>query len=336
MPQTDLIPEAWRGHAQRMAGALRSADSVLVAAHVNPDGDAVGSVAAAGHVLKALGKAFFLCLTPGVPADLSFLELPAAAHATLAQAPFAPRCALLLDCGEPHRLGDELAARLPGLPSLNIDHHVGAGMGTLATWVEPQAAATAQLVAYVAVAAGLALQGPLAEALALGLVTDTGGFAHGNTSGDVLRLAAHLRDQGCDIPRLRAQLDNCWSEGRLRLWGRLQGRAELLRGGEVAFCAVTREDFAATGTGKEDMEGFAEFLRRLRGVRMTAVLREDGPGLCKFSLRSSGPVDVRAMAAELGGGGHRNAAGGSVAAGLAEARHSLLAAITRGLDGRVP
>lgn len=329
MQPTDLIPEAWRAPAARMAEALRGLDRVIIAGHVNPDGDALGSVASAGCLLQGLGKECVLYSKSGVPPYLGFLPLPGSMHDTLQRLPFRPAAALLLDCGEPHRLGDELEKALPGLISVNIDHHLGSdGMGTLDNWIEPQAAATAQLVAYVAISAGLPLTGKLAQALALGLITDTGGFVHGNTSAAVLHLAAHLVENGCDIALLRQQLENCWSMGRMRLWARLMERIQLLANGALAFCAVRLDDLQSSGATKEDLEGFVEQIRRLAGVRAAALLREDAPGVHKFSLRSFGETDVRAAAAALGGGGHRNAAGGTLRMEAAQAAETLLKAVT--------
>ena len=333
MQRIDLIPQRFRQDAERMALAFSDLDQVIVAAHVNPDGDAAGAVAAACHVLRSMGKEFMAYAQPGLPAYLDFFPMPGVVHTTLAHPPFKPRCAVLLDCGEPERLGRELAACLPELVTVNIDHHLGGnGMGSAANWVEPTAAATAQLMAYVALAAGLPLTGDLATAIALGIITDTGGFCHGNTSADVLYLTAHMVEHGCDLALLREKLENTWSRGRLTLWGQLLQRASLERGGSVCFCPVHLEDLRKCGALKEDLEGFVEQLRRLRGVHVAAVLREDSPNCCKFSLRSYGSIDVRSAAARLGGGGHRNAAGGTLRTEMTAASAQLLAAIAEELD----
>ncbi len=333
MSQTELIPTRFRDGALRMAAALRGLDHVLVSGHVNPDGDAAGSLAAAGHILRALGKEFILYSSTGLPQYLQFFPLPGTVHTSLEHLPFTPRCALLLDCGEPQRLGGELAARLPDFTSLNIDHHLGEeGMGSLDNWVVPEAAATAQLMAYVALAAGLPLQGELARAVALGIITDTGGFCHGNTSAAVFALCAHLVEGGCDLTGLRERLENAWSLGRMHLWGRLMERVRLERDGEVAFCTVSLEDLRHCRALKEDLEGLVDQLRRLGGVRVAALLREDTPGMCRFSLRSYGHTDVRATAASLGGGGHLNAAGGALNMPPEQAAPVLLAAINAQLD----
>ena len=112
MQRIDLIPQQFRQGAERMAQAFGDLDQVIVAAHVNPDGDAAGAVAAACHVLRSMGKEFMVYAQPGLPAYLDFFPMPGVVHTTLEHPPFKPRCAVLLDCGEPERLGRELAAQL--------------------------------------------------------------------------------------------------------------------------------------------------------------------------------------------------------------------------------
>ena len=110
MPLMTEIPENWREPAARMVTSLRGLDRVLVAAHVNPDGDALGSMSALGWLLKDMGKEFVLYSPSGVPDYLSFLPLPCTLLTSLERLPFEPQALVLLDCGEPHRLGDDLAA----------------------------------------------------------------------------------------------------------------------------------------------------------------------------------------------------------------------------------
>lgn len=339
MPLMTDIPESWREPAAHVAAGLRGLDRVLVAAHVNPDGDALGSMSAVGWLLQALGKEFILYSPTGAPDYLSFLPLPRTLLTSLERLPFEPQALVLLDCSEAHRLGDELAGalegRFAGAEKINIDHHLGTtGLGTVCTWIEPTAAATAQLVAYVCLTAGLALEGPLGEALALGLVTDTGGFLHGSTTAHVFRLAALLSDCGCDIHALREKLDNNWSPARMALWARLMQRVELSCDGRVALALARLEDLRQCGAVKEDLEGLVEQFRRLRGVEVSGILREDMPGIHKLSLRSTGDTDVRSVAARLGGGGHRNAAGATLRMDGDEAFGTVRAALHRLLRDR--
>lgn len=313
MPLIDTAPEQWRSDALRVAEAIRSLDRVLIAAHVNLDGDALGSMAAAGYLLAAMGREFVLYSPTGHPATLAFLPLPGKIYTRLADLPFVPQSALLLDCDTPSRLGRELAARVADFPSVNIDHHLGgSGIGSLASWVAPGAAATAQLMACVALALEQPLTGRLADSVALGLITDTDGFSHGNTNADVFEQCSQLAKGGCSISDLREQLDSGWSMGRLRLWSRLLGRVRLACDERVAVCPVFQKDLRECHASHEEMEGMVDWFLRIRGVHVAALLREEGAECCKFSLRSRGSVDVRAMAMVLGGGGHRNAAGGTI------------------------
>ena len=335
MQQTDSIPAPYAAKALQMVEALKQMDQIVVAGHIHPDGDAAGSVAAIGHILRAMGKEFLLYAAPGLPRYLEFFPMPAVVHTTLAHPPFTPKCAVLLDCGEPDRLGSELAELLPYLDSVNIDHHLGGdGMGNRANWVATEAAATAQLVAYLSMAADLPLTGDLALAVALGLITDTGGFCHGNTSAAVLALASHLVENGCKLSWLREQLDNSWSLGRWRLWGLLMEKSRVEQEGQVGFCQVSLEDIRSCQALKEDLEGFVEQLRRLRDVKVAAMLREDSPQLCKFSLRSYGDIDVRSIAAAMSGGGHFNAAGGTLRMPLEKAGRELLRHISLYLNSQ--
>lgn len=219
------------------------------------------------------------------------------------------------------------------LPSVNIDHHVtDAGLGTLYNFIERGAAATAQLASYVSMCLGLPLEGEMACGIALGLITDTGGFCHGNTNANVFSLCALLVRNGCSISGLREKLQNNWLPGRLHLWGRLLSRVEVVDHGQIAICAVSQEDLEHFHCLPEDLEGLVEWFRRIRGVKVAAMVREDAPDKCKFSLRSHGKVDVRTMAVELGGGGHHNAAGGNIHASLAMARNLLINIIAQHLN----
>jgi phosphoesterase RecJ-like protein len=159
------------------------------------------------------------------------------------------------------------------------------------------------------------MQGAIAEALYVALSSDTGNFSYGNTTPGALRLAATLREEGLDIAAIREKLENNWSETKLRLWGRLMSETRILEDGKLAVALVTRQLLAETGASREDAEGFVEQLRRLTGVRVAMLLREeekDGALQTKASLRSSGTDNVRDAAAQFGGGGHKNAAGATV------------------------
>lgn len=332
MSSLEMIPRRYQEGARNTGMTIAGMDHVLLAAHVHLDGDALGSLGGMAYILQSLGRRFAIYSSTGVPDSLDFLVLPGKVYRDLNSIPFEPKSAVYLDCGEPARLGDELGPKASTWPSVNIDHHLGdKGLGSIANFIEPSAAATAQLVAYVAESLNLPLIGSLAECIALGLMTDTGGFCHGNTTADVFCLCAALANNGCDINSLREQLQNNWTIGRVHLWGSIFTNAFIRCGGRVIFGGVRLEDLRKFRCAREDTEGCVEWLRRVRGTEIAAILREDGNDTCKFSLRSWGKMDVRAIAAELGGGGHRNAAGGALRMPYEEAEEILVETLENAL-----
>lgn len=313
MCSPDLFPLSFRQGATEAAHALEQIDNALIAAHVNPDGDAIGSLVALGCILRHLGKRFFIYVPGGVPQYLEFLPMPAQVCVSMAELPFEPEAAVYVDCSEPSRLGPELADMAGNWPVINIDHHIcEAPMGTVANFVDTRVAATCQLMAYVAMALKMPLTGNLAEAIAIGMITDTGNFSHDNTNLAVFMLAAELEKNGVRIPELSNKIHSGLPLRKLNLWGRLFQRIQLAVGGKVAWCFLWLRDLEETGSHSEDVEGLVDWLRNINGVEIAFLARECPGGSCRFSMRSRGPISVQAIAIHAGGGGHRNAAGGTV------------------------
>ncbi|MDE5832878.1 MAG: DHH family phosphoesterase [Desulfovibrio sp.] len=332
MLSSELIPEDIELEVRGAADALVPFNRVILAAHVNLDGDALGSLGAAAWMLQSLGKEFAIYSSTGVPRYLEFVRLPGPVYTDLASIPFRPESALYLDCSEKSRLGKPLEEKMGDWPSINIDHHMAErGLGSVANLLVPRAAATCQLMAYVALALSFPLEDPLAGCLALGLMTDTGWFTHGNTSAEVLALCALVVRNGFSLEKLREQLHNNWSVGKMRLWGSLMSDVHLYCDRRLAFAAVSSEDFQRYHCSKDDLEGLVEWFRRIRDVEIAAILREETKERCKFSLRSRGNVDVHSIASSLNGGGHFNAAGGAIDLPLDEAKEVLLAYIEKSL-----
>lgn len=303
---TDAVPSC-------IIEALRSHERVLITAHAHPDGDAMGSCLALAWALHSLGKQSLVFNEDGMPGFLGFLASPSPVLSSVEALPWEPELIVVLDCGDRARVGDKLQALMDRVPTLDIDHHLSnPNFGSEGNWAVPSASATGELVGFIVQELGVPLQGPLAEALYVAISSDTGNFSHGNTTANALRITALLCEQGLDIAAVREKLENNWSEAKLRLWGRLMNETRILDEGRLAVVLVTRELLAETGATREDSEGFADQLRRLSGVRVAMLLREeekDGNLQTKASMRSSGNDSVRDVAAQFGGGGHRNAAG---------------------------
>jgi len=320
-------------HAARIASVLQQYDHIVVLGHGSPDPDAIGASAAMAYLLRALGKRVCLYNGTGLPAQLSWLELPVKMVTSVRNLPFKPNLAVVLDCGDVWRVGKDFVDVLPTIPSINIDHHLGNPcFGTVDNWVEPSMAATGQMVALIAKQAGVPLEGLLAEYVYIAIVGDTGSFSHGNTSADVLELAAELFRNGLDAAPLRNKMDNQWSLAKMHLWGAYMAKISLESEGRIALSKITTAEIIQFGATKEDLEGFVELMRRLDGVRVACIIREDSPKRCKISLRSAGKDDVQAVAALFGGGGHKNAAGALVDMSMVMAEEKLLEAINAMLE----
>lgn len=313
----------------QIADLIRRTDSFLVSSHANPDGDAIGSTVALGHILAHMGKDFCLYNRSGLPAQFDWLSLPGPIHDSLVGCE--ANWIFVLDCGNQHRVGDELFRIMGTRPIANVDHHLGNPMFGQFNWVDDSYPAVGSMIADLADELGVPLTGPLAEAVYLGIVTDTGFFTFDNTTPAVLELAARLIRLGLNPGIVNAKIRNQWSVNRFRLWGESFATTELFFDGQVAVAYVTQNMMERSDTSAEDCEEIVNFLRRLRGARAAAILREEPDGSYKFSLRSTGADNVQAVAALFGGGGHRNASGGTINAAFLSAKKRLVEALGESL-----
>ena len=310
---------------KRIAEILREENDFLVLSHANPDGDAIGSTLAMGWILDRLGKRYILLNESGMPERFSWLSAPKPLVDRVLRPRFAR--ALVLDCGASDRAGDSLAPIMESGRVINIDHHLGNPMFGVENWVDPSMSSVGEMVGMLARELGLELSDGLGQAVYLALISDTGSFSFSNTSPAVLEMAAEILRHGLDVGGFNARLQQQSSLGRLKLRSRVLDTARLDHDGRMASIVIDLAMFRETGTGSEDCEGLINAVRNIRGVDVAASLREEGTDRIKFSLRSWGTTDVRAVAAGFGGGGHRNAAGGAIKDTLDGAREQLVMAV---------
>lgn len=309
--------------------AVASAESFLVCSHTSPDGDAVGSIAAMGHLLAALGKTFALFDASGLPAQFSWVNLPGPVLAELPRREF--DWLVVLDCGDERRGGPELQAAMTVRPTMVIDHHVANPEWGALNWVEPSRSSTGEMVALLAKALGQPLAGPLGEAVYLSLVTDTGNFTYNNTSPQSLRLAAEIMELGLKPGRINPLIQNQWSLHRIQLFGEVLGDVTLHFDGQLGVIRITLEQLSRLGATAADCDGLINFALRIRGTRAAMLLREEPDGAVKVSLRSLDGANVQAVAAAFGGGGHTNAAGTMLQARMRDVEDKLIAAVGKAL-----
>lgn len=280
-----------------------------VTTHRKPDGDAAGSMIAMARILRGLGHDACMWHVdgPGLPPDLAWLLEDGEQVLAGAVPDAAERMLVSVDAATSHRVCDDDPATL-GSPIINIDHHHDDPAWGDINLIDGSASSTAELVVRVADALGVPIDRRIALPLYVGLVTDTGRFSYSSTGPEAHRVAARLVEAGVDPGDVYRRVYEGTPLGDLRLVGRAIADARSEMDGRLLVAVITRADIDASGGS--DSDGVAEALRSARGALVSAVIREVADGEWRVSTRAAGDaVDVSAIAATEGGGGHRAAAG---------------------------
>ena len=288
---------------------LKAAKNVLVATHIHPDGDALGSQIVLGNILRSLGKNVFLYGEDQVSHLYRFLPGSAQIE-TLLPALNGFDCAVALDCGDCNRLGAAMDPLLAVHPFVVIDHHLGHREFGDLRWIDPDRGSTGEMVYDLAEALGAELSFEAAYCLYAAIVSDTGSFKYSSTSADTFRIASELLRKGVKPAEVSGKLFDNFTLKRLNLMRMVLDSLQLYAADRLAIIAAPREVFVKTGTTQADAETFINYPRSLNTVMVAVFLKETEKGLVSVSLRSKGTdYDVAQVAAVFGGGGHRNAAG---------------------------
>jgi len=309
----------------RAAEVVAGADELVLTCHQAPDGDALGSTLALHHLCRSQGRQSLATWSEPFEVAPHYRFLPGLDLCTKpADVPREPPIVVTFDCGSLGRLGDLVGraawAREHG-ELVVVDHHAtNERFGSL-NIVDERAAATAVLVHRLAGRLGWPLTRDVAECLYTGLVTDTGRFTYATTTPAVFALAEELSSFGLPIAEMTRQLFECHRLAYLRLAGEALVRARLVP--ELSFVCtwVGQEDLDRHGVTIDEVEGLIDLLRRTTEAEVACVAKQ-GPEGVRVSLRSvthqqdgrEWGVDVGALASSLGGGGHRYAAGFTMAA----------------------
>lgn len=311
------------------AGALDSASEVTLVCHVNPDPDAMGSMLGLASFLSHRGVAVTAASpTPSAELPRWVEALPGGEHLVgPGDLPKQPAILVTLDAADRDRL-DGLSYLVDRADTvICIDHHrTNPGFGTINV-IDPDAAATAELVFRLIERMGGDLTPEVAACLYAGMVTDTGRFQFENASPDVLRIAARLREEAFDHARLAQALYADGSVPYLHLLGRLLDRVALVPEADLVWTYLLRTDLDAVGVPIHETDDLIDVVRTAREADVAAVLKEQVAGGFKVSLRSRGNTDVSAVAAHFGGGGHRLAAGYTSKGSLDESAKALIATL---------
>lgn len=306
----------------KLLSFLKEEEKFFIATHISPEADAIGSSLALSMALESIGKVTVLFDKDPVPKFCHFL--PGCEKFTNVISPFLTSdfALILLDCNTLKRAG------ITGSTfkySVVIDHHqTGEDFGDI-KWVVPEAAATGMMIFYLIKKLGINITRDMAINLYSAIAIDTGTFRYGNTTADVLRIAAKLVEAGASPAHISNNLYETWSQERFELLIMVLNTLEVKC--NIATTFVTREMYRKTGAVPEDTDNFPAFTRIMKAVKVSALFRELDDNYWKVSLRSKGDINVALVASRFDGGGHKNAAGYVVKSDLESAKESLLKAL---------
>ncbi|NPA25906.1 MAG: bifunctional oligoribonuclease/PAP phosphatase NrnA [Deltaproteobacteria bacterium] len=294
---------------------LEKARTVVIATHIDPDGDAVGSALGLAGLLSKRGKEVAVYDRDPVPYNYKFLP---GAETVSDRLPESCDLLCLLDCSSRERAGEKLAAWRGAAKSLCIDHHLTAATEADINLIYPEASATGELIYELALALDPDFGADVAVNLYTAILTDTGSFRYSNASPAAFAAAGDLVRRGVNPWDVTQQVYESHPLARIKLLALVLETLEISPSGQAASVTVTREMFAATGSNSEFTDGMINYPRSIAGVEVAFMVRETGDNEYKISFRSRGRVNVAELAAEYGGGGHHNAAGCRMRGTLAE------------------
>ena len=317
-----------RSSIQEAARLLRESERVLIAGHVNPDGDSLGSMCALGHTLRALGKSVVMVSPDGVPDGYKFLpgsdrimtQLPHDHHFDLC---------VTVDSENPGRLGSVAEVLKSCKRVLDIDHHPGGERTADVQVVDPSSASSGEIIFEILKEMGVRISVSVSECLLTAIVTDTGCFRFSNVKPSTLRTAASLIERGASISKVVRRVYETRPLSSAKLLGAALSTLNTTENGRVAYASITQEQIAAAGADVAEAEGIVNYIRSVRGARVGILFREEADGSTRVSLRAGEGLDMAQIARLFGGGGHKTAAGCTVDRPLSEAVDLVLGAVQK-------
>ncbi len=312
--------------APAIAAYIDRADRVLILTHINPDGDAIGSLLSVWHALRAIGKQALPLASSPLPGYAKWL---AGAEQIQVYEPgmVFPDVDLvvMVDTATLMRIGriyDEHAQTIINLPIVIVDHHITNDAAGTVNLITPDAASTCELLYDLFHSMGIAITPAMATCLLMGVTTDTQSFQTSATTAESLRVAADLLELGADQNRIVHEVYYALPASSAELIA--QALIEMRRDGPIAWTRVTLAMMRAAGADDEAVDEVVRMMQRIAGVQALVVFKERQGGTTKISLRSNQPINVANLAMRWGGGGHAQAAGATLLMSPEQAEHEVL------------
>lgn len=328
---TEASPEQLGAMWPGLLAEIQNADHILVASHVNPDGDALGSALAFSFVLDQFGKSHEVLFHHPAPKYLQFL--PGIERISNQPSNRPADLAIVVDLEATDRIGDTIRPAILGAKRLAIiDHHQPHEQPGDIRIVSTKSPATAAILADLWRGSNIEITPTIATLLLVGILTDTGNFRYPNTTPHSMHVAADLLEAGARLREINEAVYLSKPLPAVKLFGKALANLRLASENQIAWTTLTRRDFEYSGAIEEDTEGFVNELLAIDTVRIAALLRESASGRIKISIRSQGPIDTTQIARQFGGGGHINASGAHSDEPIEEAAAQLVRAMVACLE----
>lgn len=315
---------------KKFAAALKKHKSFLLTCHVLPEGDAIGSLLAMDSLLRRLGKKTVVINHDSFPERLPCLSNKRWRKLDqIKQALPEFDAVLLTDCPTLERIGSVNRLIHDGLTIFNIDHHISNSRFGHFNYVRPEAAATGEVVFDLFKELKMKINKEEAKNLYIALSTDTGSFKYSNTTAASHLMAAELISSGIDIEKINNDLHGTYSLKMMNLYSLLFKRIKTAAHGAIAWAGMRRADLKRSGASYEDTEGFIDFLRYLKNVKIAFFMSELDHKTVRVSFRAIGAYDVNKIATHFNGGGHKKASGCLMRMSLEEAERRIVDFISK-------
>ena len=316
------------GLLEQTAEAIRKRQRFVIASHVRPDGDAVGSQMAMAHALRHLGKDVRVVSRDAAPPPL--LVFPGVSEIEIVDRVDDPGDAVIV-----MESGDLLRTGVSGLERgfvINIDHHVGNSMFGAINWFDVSAAACGEMVFDLVRELGVPLSHDIAVHLYVAILTDTGSFHHSNITPRTFEICRQCVEAGVNPSAVARSVFDSNNLGRLKLMGAILSRMQIDSSGRLATVSVDEELVTSCSGTYEDTEGLINLPLTVREIQAVVFFKQVGPDDWRVSMRSKGDVNINAVAKEFGGGGHKNASGCSASGSLEHLKRVFQQKITEQMD----
>ncbi len=312
---------------QEIKSALKNVKTALIATHVDPDGDAIGSTLALAMVLDRLGIQASCYCQDSVPRIYRFLAGADRIKRELKDFPHFD-AAFVLDSSDLSRVGG-LDVRALADKIINIDHHPDNTQFGDVNCVK-RSSCVGELIYDLAGLFKIKVDKPMADCLYTSIITDTGNFRYDNTSVKTFLIAAELIKAGVSTHELTTRIYDNKSVQAVRIAGIALANAKFSDDRRVGWAVVTEEIMTEVGAKSEDVVGIVDAIRSIEGVEVAIFFREE-KGKVKINFRSKDRVNVSELAKRFGGGGHVKAAGAVVSGPIAEAELTVTRAVIKHL-----